>query len=349
MDVPKERLAWEVSSRDFPGRDAPVAAQLRFLVHYAVLAPSHYNSQPWYFRVNEDVLEVLADRRRALPVVDPHDREMMIACAAAVYNARIAGRYLGMDPVVEPLSDPRQADLVARIKIGAPVGKPAPHNSEDKLLYNAIKKRHMNWHPFDEKPVPDDLIKTIVKAANSDHAWLQVIRDFTARHQIAELVAQADREQFADKSFRRELASWLHSSRSHSADGLPGSEHGSGTIASLIAPFVVTNLNVGGATARRDHSYAEIAPALLILGTQHDEPMDWFHAGMAMQHVLLHLTAAGLSASFLNPPIQVEHLRPSVAKVAGWPGSSPQILLRIGHGKAVATTPRRGIAEVVRV
>jgi nitroreductase len=36
---------------DFPIAGTP-AEQLRFLLHYAVLAPSGHNSQPWLFKID---------------------------------------------------------------------------------------------------------------------------------------------------------------------------------------------------------------------------------------------------------------------------------------------------------
>ncbi len=58
---------------------------LRSLLKYAVLAPSGHNTQPWLFRPTEkDDLYLIADRTRALPVVDPHDRELIISCGAAL-------------------------------------------------------------------------------------------------------------------------------------------------------------------------------------------------------------------------------------------------------------------------
>lgn len=43
------------------------------------------------------------------------------------------------------------------------------------------------------------------------------------RMEIAELIAEVDRVQFQDASFRRELAAWIHPSRS--SDGMPASYH----------------------------------------------------------------------------------------------------------------------------
>src|SRR5687767_3698769 len=69
---------------------------LRDAVRSAVRAPSSHNTQPWLFRLRgDDVLELYADRSRALPVVDPRDRELTISCGAALFHVRAALRAAG--------------------------------------------------------------------------------------------------------------------------------------------------------------------------------------------------------------------------------------------------------------
>ena len=46
---------------------APAATLLRMAVEHAILAPSSHNTQPWRFQIRDDVLELFADRMRALP------------------------------------------------------------------------------------------------------------------------------------------------------------------------------------------------------------------------------------------------------------------------------------------
>lgn len=61
---------WTIDPADFPAAGGPMR-QLKFLLDYAVLAPSGHNSQPWLFRIGDGWVEVHADRTRRLPVVDP--------------------------------------------------------------------------------------------------------------------------------------------------------------------------------------------------------------------------------------------------------------------------------------
>ena len=111
-------------ARQFPTesdfrQDWPPADKLRFFLNYAVLAPSSHNTQPWLFRVVDDTAELYADRNRALRVVDPDDRELVISCGAALHHLRTAVRYFGHDDETGIASD-GHPDLLATVRLGRP-------------------------------------------------------------------------------------------------------------------------------------------------------------------------------------------------------------------------------------
>ncbi|MDM7912406.1 MAG: hypothetical protein QUS09_04850, partial [Methanotrichaceae archaeon] len=58
--------AWDVKESDFP-EEGTTEDQLKFLLRYAILAPSGPNSQPWKFAVNISTIFVYADLKRSLP------------------------------------------------------------------------------------------------------------------------------------------------------------------------------------------------------------------------------------------------------------------------------------------
>ena len=64
--------------------------QLQALVQAATLAPSNHNKQPWLFRIEDQAIELLAERTRALPVNHPDDRELIISCGCALFNLGLA-------------------------------------------------------------------------------------------------------------------------------------------------------------------------------------------------------------------------------------------------------------------
>ena len=72
----------------------------RQVVSAAGMAPSLFNTQPWRFRLCPDRIEVHADLGRRLIGHDPEDRELRIACGAALFNLRLALHAHGVTPVV---------------------------------------------------------------------------------------------------------------------------------------------------------------------------------------------------------------------------------------------------------
>jgi hypothetical protein len=80
-----------------------------------------------------------------------------------------------------------------------------------------------------------------------------------------------------------------------------------------------------------------------------DTPRDWLAAGLALQRLLLVGVRQGPQASYLNQPVQVAALRPTLQQPTERPGHA-QLLLRIGGPtKALPAAPRRPLANVLEL
>jgi nitroreductase len=326
---------WQIAAEDFP-EDGYSSDQLEFLVGYAVLAPSNYNTQPWLFRINAADLEIHADRHRAIRVVDPYDRELTISCGAALFNVRVAAEYFGHQYTLEILPDPADKNLMARLHFGLR----GDTGTEDIVLFHAITKRHTNRQPFRPDPVPPEILAELQAAAAAEHAWLEVVEDESARAAIAELVVQTDRVQWADRHFRDELARWMRPRGDLTPDGIPAHDLGVKDWMSFAGAAMVRTFHRGGGQAARDRDIAEHSPVLAVLGTETEDWASWLAAGQALQHVLLTARSEEVWGSFLCQPIEVPELRNQVA--AMFPrGGFPQVLLRLGYGPEVPPAPRR--------
>src|SRR5262249_35643428 len=152
-------------------------------------------------------------------------------------------------------------------------------------------------------PVPADVLSALTADAEAEGARLQLIHG-EVRSTVAGMVMEGDRRQFADRTFRSELSSWMRTSVTRQRDGLHAHALGLNDIETLAAPLIIRTLDVGGRQAARDDALLTHSPVLAALGTEGDAPVDWLAAGQALQRVLLRATAAGLSASFMNQPIE---------------------------------------------
>lgn len=169
-------------------RPEPVEEAMASLVESAVLAPSSHNTQPWLFHLRDEGLELLADRTRALPVNDPHDRELTISCGAALLNLRVAADRAGHRLELALLPDGDDADVLAR----ATLRETSATSLMDNPLFAAIRQRRTYRKPFAERDVPGDLVAALDQAAAAERAWVQVLPGADARGAFVELVGEGD-------------------------------------------------------------------------------------------------------------------------------------------------------------
>jgi hypothetical protein len=332
---------WQISEGAFP-RAGASSEKLRLLLNYAVLAPSNHNAQPWLFRIVGDTIELYADRTRALAVVDPEDRELIMGCGAALFNLRIAFRYFGYEGAARTFPDESKPDLLAQIEFGGE----RKALQEEQALFEAILKRRTNRMPFRNQPVPESLLVELQAAAKTEGAWLSIVQSDESRNRVADLISEGDRTQMSDGHFRRELAAWIHPSRTASHDGTPGYAIGLGGLTSYFGPIVVRTFDTGRGQAARDRQLATGSPVLAVVGTDGDTPADWLSGGQALERILLRARVDNVWASFLNQPIEVPELRTKIRDSIGIKGF-PQILLRMGYGQEVKPTPRRTPGEAL--
>jgi len=295
-----------------------ISQNLEFLLNYAILAPSSYNSQPWKFKVQAASIDLYADRSRSLPTIDSAQRELTISCGAALFNLRVAAQNFGYASTVTLLPANEHPDLLAQVALTCQTSI----DSDNQLLFEAIPKRHTNRLPFAQIPVPDYLLQELATTAADEGAHFQVITP-SQRQTVVDLIAEGQRQQLLDPLCRQELATWIQRNR----------KDGFASVSSYAQSF-------------QDQDLARQASLLAIISTDRDRCIDWLIAGQAVQNVLLKLTVAGAVSSFFNQPIQITSLRHQL-QLAVDQTNVPQVLLRIGYGTKMSATPRRRITDVL--
>jgi len=332
----------EIDEREFP-RDGTMFLKLRFALRYALLAPSSHNSQPWRFLVGDNSITVIADRARALPVVDPYDRELVISCGAALVNLCVALAHFGIGVDIEALPAEADPDMLAVLKVRADRA-PDAHLAR---LFPAISRRTTNRGAYESSLVPPELQDRLRAEAAALGVTLASPATTEQAARIADLVTEADTLQFADPRFRRELAAWIHPRRA--LDGMPAYALGLPGLLDFEVPIVgmvLRTFDVGTGVAARNAALVQGSPLLLCFATAADKAPDWLFAGQALQRVLLLACLEGYEASYLNQPIEVTGLRESLRQALQL-AEYPQLLIRLGKGAPPAAhTPRRPIEDV---
>ncbi|HEY7175906.1 MAG TPA: nitroreductase family protein, partial [Micromonosporaceae bacterium] len=91
----------------------------------------------------------------------------------------------------------------------------------------------------------------------------------------------------------------------------------------------------------------EHTPTLVILYTTGDQPRDWLRAGQALERVLLTATVRGVATAPISAPTEEPELRALLGDDFG--DHVAQVILRLGYGEPVPSTPRRPVTDFVEV
>jgi nitroreductase len=365
---------WNVREDTFPN-DGLMHSKLKFFLKYAILAPSIHNTQPWIFSlIDDNSIEIYADRRRTLRVIDPTCRELAISCGAALGYLLITIKHFGYKYKTEllPLTSGERRgneDLLARVNVydnsnsegnSSNTEIHSLQEDDNNRLFGAITRRRTNRFRFEERTLPDILLAGFYYIAHKyphyqyqsqvkkgDPIWLHMAEETEEKNALAELVARGDRLQSSDKHFRGELTSWVNLNRTHRRDGIPGYALELCHFLRL-GPFAVRRFNISKKRAELNRESAIRSSALAVLGSYSDRPLDWIITGMALANILLLARSEDIWCSFLNQPIQIPELRHKVIDTIKKERAFPQVLLRIGYySHDIRPTPRRNLEEVI--
>ncbi len=324
----------------------------RALVGAAVLAPSHWNAQPWRFEVDADELRVLLDPQRVLPLDDPDQRFAQMSLGAALENLLVAARAWGQQPSVRYLpwgTAPRPGTSL----VAAAVSWTPADRAHDRLLFSALTERRTNSHPYDGRaitiPSRGQLLAQVGEEVRVH--WLEDRGDIRA---IGDLAHDAVEQVMSDRQAQAERVLWLRDSegdaRSH-GDGLTAERLGLGGPARWFAGHSLNpeshfyGWGTGSmAKDTRDLVHNSGALALLTLPARSDA--GWILGGQAYERFALRASALGIAQQPLAAPVGSERHRPLLARRFHAEGEEPLLLVRLGHARQPSPTPRRGVALV---
>ena len=335
----------QIEESEFPV-NGTTTDKLKFLLNYAVLAPSEHNTQPWFFKIEDDVIELYVDRQRTLPILDPHNRESIIGCGAALFYLRLAILHFGYEDIVEYsqiFSPSLNPDLLARISLGSKVTTTA----EDNFLFQAIQPKHTYKHSVANRQIPLSLILELETAVCAEYCWLEVVPEKLLQ-KVTNLIIKGDRLQRTDPLSHFELNQWSHPYQNFSHNGMAAYPQEIHASLDAIAPLISFTIRSDLAKLQSDRELhvSETVPMLSVLSTNNDAPQDWLAAGQALARVLLQARGNGLQVSFLNQPIEIRDLRLQLQNILKIE-SHPQVLLHMSYGEKTKPTPKRTLDELI--
>jgi len=342
MKAKKNYKAWEVNSSDFP-IDGTEDEKIRFLLNYAILAPSSHNAQPWKFHVDGNTVFFHAVPERALTVSDPTGRLQHISFGTAIENFVIAADYFGFNPEVELFTKGQHGDAVASVKLGDHISQSLDENH----LLHQIPQRHSNRHNYKAEPVPN-AFTDMLDGIGSEQVGVHMIDDQERRDAYADLIMAARLGAFDHAPFREEMADYKRNNFTAQHTGIPGFTMGFPALKSLVAPFMIRKTNVVKLSQEKDEkNLKEGTPAYIAITAREQTPEHWIESGRAFQRLLLTATRHGLNTSINVSPAMPGELYERFKEILGT-DDFPQISCRIGFAeKTMNKSPRFTLEDLL--
>jgi hypothetical protein len=335
----KNYQAWEVSQSDYPA-DAAMEEKLKFLLRYAILAPSGPNTQPWKFSIGEGTVSVFADLGRSLPFVDPSNRTLYMSVGCAITNLTVAAEHFGFAPQISYFPLGQESDLVAEVRLLARPGQGMPDD-----LFPQIQRRHTTKDRYENATISRTALMEIEKSINLPGLHLSFFQDKEARVKMADLVSRAHQIQLAKKEFRQNLGQWLRNNWTAEPDGMPLYTFGVPGAISLGFPAAFKEFDLSRPVIYRDSMLIHGCSTLAVLCSDQDDKLTWTLCGVALEKLLLRATSYDVRASFFSQPIGLPDLRDELKSLVNL--GNPQLLFSLGMAKPMRPSPRRPLEDVI--
>lgn len=335
----KNYEAWDVLESDYP-KGGSLEEQLKFLLRYAILAPSGPNTQPWKFAINGSVISVFADLERSLIYVDPDNRTLFMSVGCAIANLVTAGEHFGLASSVNYFPRGQESNLTAKVKF-----EPGGSSMSGGDLFPEITKRHTTKDRYENQMIEINILEDLKKCIDRPGFVLSYLCDKDSKSTMADLVSRAHQIQLAKKEFRQNLGEWLRNNWTGEPDGMPLYTFGVPDAVSLGFPAAFKEFDLSRAVIYRDSGLIHGCSCLGVLTTDQDDRLAWTLCGILLEKLLLKATSYGVRASFFSQPIGLPELRTELESSIGC--GHPQLIFSLGRALPMRSTPRRPLEDVI--
>lgn len=316
----------------------------RELVRYAILAPSSHNTQCWKFRVEENQITIFPDVSRRCPTVDPDDHHLFVSLGCATENLIHAALANGLQGVA------RLEAVGTGASSHAITVTLAPTKAVRSPLFEAISERQCTRAEFDATPISLRDLQLLEQAGKGDGVRVLLLTARAAIESILDFVITGNTAQMNDPAFVAELKTWIRFNSADavkSGDGLysatSGNPSGPAWLGRMLFDVLFSVEKENDKYAKQVRSSSGIA----IFVSDSSDPGHWIEAGRCYERFALQATALGIQNAFLNQPVEVASVRPTLAAHLGIGTARPDLVVRFGRGKKMPQSLRRPLEAVL--
>jgi nitroreductase len=281
--------------------DRPLTAEeARFLISYAVLAPSGGNQQPWRFEVEGNRCLAFLDVRRAGSFLDYEYCASILSIGAATENICHAAETLGLRTRVECFPDSSQPLLIAVIDFER------SGILRDPSTLKVMRDRVTNRRHGDRRELRKDAIRALMAASAAAGLNLQLATEDTALLHLARLLGKCDRLRFLSRTMHQDLMSelrWPGSTTLSLRTGIdlaslelsPADEAAMRVLSRWSAMARVKSFDGGRALELPARKLLTASSAVGLLSVEGMGPRAYFGGGRGVQSVWLEATRQSIA------------------------------------------------------
>jgi len=335
--------AWNIDYKDFHSKKTLVD-ELKFLVNFAVLAPSSHNSQPWKFEIKDNEIILRPDFERSLPFSDKNHRQLYISLGAALENLLIAANYYNFKTNVKYINTGSD-----NFSIIISFEKSEAKEQNNEHLVFSIPRRRTNRNKYSDCALDQSLINKIAGFADVD-TKIDFILEKDKKDKISDVVSNALITAMDQKDFRKELSEYIKSNITNSPVGMPASGFGIPTSISLFASSMLKRINMNNITKKQDEALLKnFTPAFILISTKNDNVEDWIKSGRIYESVTLEAEKNNIKTAPMAAAIQIGEFYKDLQRILDL-SFRPQVFCRVGFcEKSASMSPRLTGDKVTKI
>ena len=335
------------------------------LISHAMLAPNSHNIQPWLIKLKgNDAFELFVDQTRLLPYTDPPARQIHISQGTFLETLNIAASGMGYRvkidyfPRGEYTNQTIEENPVAAVQlISDPQVKTDP-------FYNLLKVRQSNKRSYEDKPVPESVLKLIREEMTQAGIVTRTSASSALRSKLTPILGKGMAIEATDRARNKETADMFRFSEAEAVkyrDGFTVANNGmTGFMRWMAETFFLGTKEeayaVDSAFAKEavkmTYKQAETATAYGWIISEKNTRFDQVKSGHIYARINLLTAKLGLAQHPMSQVLQeyedMNELQQECLQLLGVPkGSTVQMLFRLGYADTNPHTKRRPVKDVL--